>query len=192
MSSVLNRQLFKKSHLQHRKRTIKQKRKQLSLINHSHFQISSTRFSSYTVIELEPICQQIAMEQISSSSSTRSNITCPLICLFCEDLIYEPITLYCGHTYCEQCVKDDEFSSVHCRRCSIDIQEQIQSPIVYARENFFSKNHFLQEIFERIETLKFKCENILLCHQAQNYYANEDYQKAIDVYSNILEKCNNI
>jgi hypothetical protein len=123
--------------------------------------------------------------------STIIKPSCPLTCLFCENLIYEPLTLYCGHTYCELCIKDEEFSasSMTCPRCPKDIQGQIQSPIIYAREKASSKNHFLKQIFERSETLKFKCENILLCHQAQNEYANKNYQKALDIYSGILEKC---
>ena len=123
--------------------------------------------------------------------STTSTPLCPLICLFCEDLIYEPITLYCGHTYCEQCIKDTEYfsSSIGCQRCSTDVQEQASSPISDAREKFYSKNHFLKQILERIDTIQFKLENILLCQKAQNEYENKNYQQAIDIYSIILEKC---
>ncbi|CAF1064025.1 unnamed protein product [Rotaria sordida] len=194
-------QLFKKSHYRYHRRKLKQnhrknflsKIKQSSSIIHLHqfllnLQQSGTRFLSYTITELEPICQQIAIQQMSSTISLIT--TCPLICLFCENLIYEPITLYCGHTYCEQCIKDKELSllSINCLRCSKDIQGQIQSPIVHAREKFYSKNHFLKQIIERIDKLKFKCENILLCHRAQNEYENNNYQQAIDIYSNILEQ----
>lgn len=194
MSSIINHQSFKKSQFRPRKRTINHKRKQSTSINHSQqflFDLPklNTRFLSYTITELELICQQIAIQEMSASA--RSITTCPWICLFCENLIYEPMTLYCGHTYCEQCIKDEELSltSLNCPRCSVDIQEQIQSPILYAREKCCSKNHFLKEIVERSETLKTRCENILLCHQAQNHYANKNYQQAINIYSQILEKC---
>ncbi|CAF1478208.1 unnamed protein product [Rotaria magnacalcarata] len=124
------------------------------------------------------------------SSVMQSITTCPLICLFCENLIYEPITLYCGHTYCEQCVKADEFSSIsiNCLRCSKDIQDQIQSPIVNAREKNYSKNHFVKQLIERTASLRVKRENILLCHQAQNEYKKNNYEKAIDIYSKILNE----
>ena len=150
---------------------------------------SRTRFSSYTINDLIPICQRIAIQQMSSATTLVTS--CPLICIFCENLIYEPITLYCGHTYCEQCIRDEEVSSslINCPRCSNDIQGQMQSPIVYAREKIYSKNHFLKQIIDRLETLKFKRENILLCHQARNDYANKNYQQAINIYSSILEKC---
>jgi len=201
MSSTYNQQLFKKSQSRHRKRKLGRnytrkflsKIKQTPLSSHFHqllldLKTPSKRFLSYTITELESICQQIAMQQMSSS--TRPITSCPLICLFCENLIYEPMTLYCGHTYCEKCIKDEELSSSpNCPRCSTDVQGQIQSPIVYAREQIFSKNHFLKQMIERSETLKYKCENILLCHQAQNEYANKNYQQAIDIYSNIIEKC---
>ena len=199
MSINYNQQLFKKS----RKRKIGRKytKKSLLSLQHSSFikhyqqilvdlQKPGTRFSSYTILELEPICQQLAIQQMSTSSS--SITTCPWICLFCENFIYEPLTFYCGHTYCEQCINDDEYSSflINCPRCPKDIQEQIPSSVGYAREKHFQKNHFLKELFDRTESLKIKRENILLCHQAQNQYTKKNYQKAIDIYSNILEKCN--
>jgi hypothetical protein len=193
MSFISNHKLFKKSHSRYRKRKVRQNHiKKSSLL--IDLQLPGTHFLSYTITELESICQQIAVEKMLSSSSsttTRLVTTCPLICLFCENLIYEPITLYCGHTYCEQCIKDEEFSlsSVNCPRCSTDIQGQIQSSVIYAREKNFSKNHLIKQILERSETLKYKRENILLCRQAQNQYANKNYQQAIDIYSNIIEKC---
>jgi hypothetical protein len=192
-------QLHKQSHFRYRKRKLDQKHlkksvKQTSFITNIHrllrdLQSPSARFSSYTIAELEPICQQMAIQQMSSS--TRSITPCPWVCLFCENLIYEPITLYCGHTYCEQCIKVEEFSSssIYCPRCSDDLQGQIQSSIIYARDTISSKNHFLKQILERSEILKPKCENILLCHQGQNHYANKNYQQALDIYSHILETC---
>ncbi|CAF4043196.1 unnamed protein product, partial [Rotaria sp. Silwood2] len=203
MLSNHNHQLYKKSQIRHHRRRLKQnyrkkfssKVEQSSSSIHSHqflldLQRPGTRFLSYTITELEPICQQIAIQQMSSTQSLIT--TCPLICLFCENLIYEPITLYCGHTYCEQCIKDKELDSlsINCLRCSKDIQGQIQSPILHAREKIYSKNHFLKQIIERIEKLKFKCENILLCHEAQNEYEKKNYQQAIDIYSNILDQYN--
>ncbi|CAF3259069.1 unnamed protein product [Rotaria socialis] len=191
----------KKSQVRRHERALKKnyrkkftpKVKQSSIINLSHqflldLQRPDAPFFSYTITELEPICQQIAIEQMSSVM--QSITTCPLICLFCENLIYEPITLYCGHTYCEQCIKVDEFSSIsiNCLRCSKDIQGQIQSPIVNAREKNYSKNHFVKQLIERTASLKFKRDNILLCHQAQNEYKNNNYEKAIDIYSKILNE----
>lgn len=193
-------QILNKSQFRQRKRRLTRKHsknplvkaKQSLFINQSHqllynLQSQVAHFSSYTITELETICQQMAIQNMSSSS--RSDIACPWICMFCEDLIYEPITLYCGHTYCDQCIRDEEWSpsGVYCPRCPKDIQGQIPSSITHARENHFSKNHFLKQIFERSETLKTKREAILRCHQAQNHHVNQDYQQAIDMYSNLLE-----
>ena len=143
-----------------------------------------------SLTDLELICQQLALSQMSTVPDTV--VSCPLICLFCENLIYEPVTLYCGHTFCEGCINGDEASSsVSCPRCSKDIQGQIQSPVMHAREQAYSKNHFLKQILERSETLQFKCENASLCHQAQNELAGKNYQKALDIYSTILDNCKN-
>ncbi|CAF4958473.1 unnamed protein product, partial [Rotaria sp. Silwood1] len=151
---------------------------------------SWSRFSSYTITELEPICQQIALQQMSSTTSTTE--FCPLICIFCQNLIYEPITLYCGHTYCNQCINNEQLSStINCPRCPHDIQGQIQSSIVYAREQSYKKNRFLKELFERSEKLKIKCETILLCQKGQMEYSQGNYQQAIDIYSQILDQYNN-
>ncbi|CAF0977745.1 unnamed protein product [Rotaria sp. Silwood1] len=201
MLSNHSRQSFKKHQIQHHRPKLKHnhqkkfssKVEQSSSIIHSYqlllnLQQPRRHFLSYTITELESICQQIAIQKMSSTISLIT--TCPLVCLFCENLIYEPITLYCGHTYCEQCIKDKELASlsINCLRCSKDIQGQIQSPIVHAREKLYSKNHFLKQIIERIEKLKFKCDNILLCYKAQNEYENKNYQQAIDIYSHILDQ----
>ena len=193
-------QILNKSQFRQRKRRLGRKHpknplvkvKHSSLINHSgqllfNLQTQTRHLSSYTIAELETICQQMAIQHMSSS--IRSNTICPWICLFCDDFISEPLTLYCGHTYCEQCIKDEEWSStaMHCPRCSKDTQGQILSSIKHARDNQFSKNHFLKQIFERSETLKSKREFISRCHQAQNHHRNEEYQQAIDIYSDILQ-----
>ena len=146
------------------------------------------RFSSYTVKEFEPICQQLAIQQMSPTTSNSQ--CCPLICIFCQNLIYEPITLYCGHTFCNQCIKDESLSStVNCPRCPQDIQGQIQSSVVHGREQSYKKNRFLKELLERPEELKIKRETILLCHKGQIEYYHGNYQKAIDIYSQIIDQC---
>ncbi|CAF0875741.1 unnamed protein product [Adineta ricciae] len=147
------------------------------------------RFLSYTSVELEPICHQLAIQQMATSSSLA--ISCPWICSFCEDLIYEPLTLYCGHTYCEQCIKDSEDTSIDCPRCPRNIQGQITSSIRYAIDHGFSRNHFLKEIIERMKTLEFKCENIRLYQQARNECTHGNYQQAIEIYSQIITKYDN-
>jgi tetratricopeptide (TPR) repeat protein len=164
-----------------------------SLVNRFHeilkdLKRSGSRFSSYTITELEPICQQIAIQQMSSTTSITEY--CPFICIFCQNLIYEPITLHCGHTFCVQCIKDEQLSStINCPRCPDDIQGQIQSSILHAREKLYKKNRLLKELFEHSETLKTKCEMILQCHKGQTEYANGNYQEAIDIYSKIIDQC---
>jgi Lon protease-like protein len=165
-----------------------------SLVSHFHDILNDlkrpgTRFSSYTITELEPICQQIAIQVMSSTTPITD--CCPFICIFCQNFIYAPITLYCGHTFCDQCIKDDEFSSsVNCPRCPENIQGQITSSILHAREKSYKKNRFLTELFENSESLKIKCEMISLCHQGQKEYSNGNYQKAIEIYSNVIDQSN--
>jgi len=146
-----------------------------------------SRFLSYTIIELEPICQQIAIQQMASTITISDS--CPFMCIFCQDLIYQPMTLYCGHTFCEECIKDDQISSsINCPRCPNDIQGQIQSSIVHARERSYRKNRFVMELFEHSETLKIKYKTISLCHQGQVEYDNGNYDKAIEIYTQIIDQ----
>ncbi|UJR28094.1 hypothetical protein I4U23_009349 [Adineta vaga] len=154
---------------------------------------SGSRFSSYTITELEPICQQIAIQQMSVTPRISSNTEhCPLICLFCQNLIYDPITFYCGHTFCDHCIQNEEFSmTTNCPRCPDNIQEQVKSSIVYAREKSFKKNRFLQQLFDRSETFKAKYDMIRSCYKGQTEFSNDNYQKAIDIYTHIIDQCNN-
>ena len=146
-----------------------------------------SRFSIYTIVELEPICQQIAIQQMSATNSAIEY--CPLICIFCQDLAYEPMTLYCGHTFCEKCIENPQFSSsINCPRCPDDIQGQIQSPIEHARQKSYKKNRFLKELFEYSETLKPKCEMSVLCNQGQTEYSSGNYDKAVEIFTQIIDQ----
>lgn len=166
-----------------------------TLVQHFHdlltdLQRPGSRFSLYTIVELEPICQQIAIQQMATTNSITEY--CPLICIFCQDLVYEPMTLYCGHTFCEQCIENPQFSSSNnCPRCPDDIQGQIQSPIEHAREKSYKKNRFLKELFEHSQTLKAKCELNRLCNQGRTEYSNGNYEKAIEIFTQILDQRKN-
>ena len=167
-----------------------------SLINQFHDILTDlkrpgSRFLSYTITELEPICQQIAIQQMSSTRTVTEY--CSFTCIFCQNLIYEPITLYCGHTFCNKCIEDEGISSTNnCPRCPTDIQGQIQSSIVDAREKGYRKNRLLKDLFERSEILKIKCQIISQCHQGQTEYSNGNYQQAIEIYSKIIDQCKTI
>ncbi|CAF0962180.1 unnamed protein product [Adineta ricciae] len=126
------------------------------------------------------------MSTVSSSSEF-----CPLTCTFCQHVIYDPITLYCGHTFCDRCLQDEQFSSaINCPRCPHDLQGQVQSSILYAREQSYKKNRFLQQLFDRSESFKSKYDLIRLCYKGQIEYSNDNYQKAIDIYTHIIDECN--
>ena len=147
-----------------------------------------SRFLSYTVSELEEICEQLAIQQMSASATAvPSSESCVLICHFCQNLIFEPITLSCGHTYCDPCIKDEQISSsVNCPRCPDDIQGQIQSSIISAREKHFSRNHFLMQIFERAEPFKHKYPLIALYYKGKTDFTNGNHQQAVDTLSEII------
>ena len=153
-------------------------------------QRSGPLIHSYTIEQLEPICQQLAIQQMSSTTKKSiPNEICPLICLFCQNLIHEPLTLHCGHTYCEQCVKDEQISAkMSCPRCPEDIEGQIQSSVVYARELPFARNHFLKQIFERSELLRDKYQSNLLYHKGKQEFQNGNFHTANEIFSKILEK----
>lgn len=119
-------------------------------------------------------------------SSNDCHRTCPWVCLFCENFLFEPVTLYCGHTFCIECIEDEEL----CPHCSKEHEGQMQSSIVYARQEHFSKNRFLQNLLERIPSLNSKYETRHQCLQAKNFFRNQNYQQALEIYSNLIEKCN--
>lgn len=148
------------------------------------------RFSSYTVTELEEICEQLAIQQMSASApAVPHSESCPMLCHFCQNLIFEPITLSCGHTFCDQCIKDEQISAtMNCPRCPDDIQDQIQSSVIYAREQNFCRNHYLKQIFERCETLTSKYQSIALYYNGKAEFTNGNYQQAVDIFTGILDQ----
>lgn len=149
-----------------------------------------SRILTYTIEELEPICLELTIQQMSSiPKPPPSSEVCPLVCLFCQHLIHEPLTLCCGHTFCEQCIKDEQISGkMNCPRCPEEIQGQIQSTIVQAREYPFNRNHFLKQSFERSELLSDKHQLNILYHKGKSEYSNGNFDQAIEIYSSVLDQ----
>lgn len=134
------------------------------------------------------MCQQIATE--CKNSMKKALICCPLICVLCEHFIIEPITLFCGHTLCESCILNEEFHpSNHCPHClkNSSTQGENFSSVNYARQNSFSKNCFLLQLFERSEKLRSIRQTSYLCRQAHTEYVKQNYHRTIELYSTALE-----
>jgi len=73
-----------------------------------------------------------------------------LVCFICRDILYEPTTLYCQHTFCNECLeKLEENSLVECPLCH---HKGLLVP---------SHNYKINEIIEKIftkEELKLRLE----------------------------------
>ncbi|CAF0753175.1 unnamed protein product [Didymodactylos carnosus] len=152
---------------------------------------------AYNENQLEDICQQIVLQmqpfirqyQILPSSDTE---LCIFLCGICQYLLYEPITLYCGHTYCERCIKNESDNTVRgCQRCSPDIIGQIQSPIQLGKKASYSKNILLNEIFEKSTSSQIHRRCMTLYYRGLQEYDIHNNNIAVQYFNSALDICEN-
>jgi hypothetical protein len=78
------------------------------------------------------------------SQETKENLIDTLMCSICYELLFEPITLMCQHTFCKRCIKVSEFNP--CANCRLVTFAPPQKNIIL---NDIIKNIFPEKYNER-------------------------------------------
>lgn len=96
-------------------------------------------------------------------------------CLICRNMIYDPVTIPCGHTFCRSCLSKD--SSKQCKNCGtinhyLNVL-RIKSNILMSRvlENWFPGH----------------CKAVKLKKDANDAFQSCKFKDAINIYSSALE-----
>jgi len=74
-------------------------------------------------------------------------------CMLCFRLLYRPVTIICGHTYCENCILASVKRNPECPLCSRRLcnkKSEFEYSISYTLSNLIEK-HFKEEYLEREE-----------------------------------------
>lgn len=102
-----------------------------------------------------------------------------LYCGICSGVLYEPITVPCGHSFCKLCLEKQE-----AKKC-----EQCDNPFSYGTS--FKSNVILQDVLEKsfqkeLEATRLRLEGNQLHRRKQSLQAIEKYKEAekLSEYSN--------
>ncbi|CAB4012930.1 LON peptidase N-terminal domain and RING finger 3-like [Paramuricea clavata] len=95
-------------------------------------------------------CQRVSCIQRNIIVPPKSNIPSELECKLCFNLLYEPVTTSCGHSFCRACLERCLDHRFHCPCCRTNLQSYL--------EHFIMKNVGTCKVLESLCLLKFKDE----------------------------------
>lgn len=96
-------------------------------------------------------------------------------CLICRNMVYDPVTIPCGHTFCRTCLQKDV--SKVCRNCGTVNQ--------YLNVGRCRSNVLLTQVIEN--WFPHHCKAVKLKRKANQAFGNCNYEDAIILYSKALE-----
>lgn len=125
--------------------------------------------SSLVKLEREKIKQEMAVNARETVHSVEQLMFCPI----CNAVFIEPITLPCGHTFCNFCIRD-EFSCTFCYVCQSG-----------GRDEIIALNFLLCNISSRLFPKQVHLHKIKTA--AQKLILKEDYQGALNQLDTVQE-----
>ena len=106
------------------------------------------------------------------SPPTRNVFSCPL----CLGVLYEPLTLVCGHTYCRRCLVKEQLRT--CRVCQFKLKDK---GITNVKPNVLVATLVNRYWHKEVDGAKLRTEG-------NKYFQNHQLEKALDAYTKAF-KC---
>jgi len=106
----------------------------------------------------------------------RASISCarkdPLSCLSCHGILFEPVTIPCGHSFCRKCVAKDTTNT--CKSCGI---RHLHLPSLNVNVSLQS---LIEKLFPR------EIQSVAKKEEGNKQYSKGKFQAAIDLYTEAL------
>lgn len=125
------------------------------------------------------------------------------LCTICIELLYEPVTCRCGHSYCQRCLQSWLKKSTSCPACRADLPAEVPS-LSYNLKDLIQARFKEQYHIRSMQTVDDKIEQALEKHKRnEEQAAKEARLKALKRHFNVrvklddsvleavLEMCNN-
>lgn len=132
------------------------------------------RFGKVTPEKLNHLVTGIidAVRQETTNSLQVKNSSM-FMCGICRGLLADPVTLPCGHTFCKRCIDKDK----PCEVCGI-VHLRLKT-------RNLNTNVILTNLIEK--WFPDECKAARLKGEGNEYFAVQDYKRAVEVYSQALD-----
>ena len=132
------------------------------------------------LVEFQTVqCQE---ELRQRKESLRRSSVDPFVCVCCDSLFHQPITLACGHTFCRGCFEEECTSGTltTCKRCNC-----------VSNANFSSVNVLLSNLIQKLFQNEYQTAAKIV--QGKKLLENKEPRHAIDIFDKALQNsCQNI
>lgn len=121
----------------------------------------------------------VATVKQDTLQSSEMNKNVVFDCLICKNMVYDPVTIPCGHTFCRTCLIKDAITQ--CKNCGTVNH--------YMNVGRIKSNVLLTQVLEK--WFPEHCKAVKLKRKANQAFQNCFYEDAILLYSKALElgKC---
>ena len=127
-------------------------------------------------------------EEFQSDVPEKKNFRDLFLCDACEEIMFQPLVLSCGHTYCKRCLvkRESENYIEHCYKCG-NISAKRKWHFSKSTLNSLKQNVCLNSILEYC--FKKELQSIQLRLEGNKLFLEKNYKEAEEKYTDALDLC---
>lgn len=148
-----------------------------------------TRTETYKNL-LDDLIKTLCQHKLQKSKYEEENLENIFRCQNCSDILHEPITLQCGHTFCKRCIKNRQSQSLIelCVVCGNKISKNLRWIFMKRRSvDSYKCNVALSSILT--DCFSDHTEAVRLRYEGNEYFLKEDHMNAMLKYKAATAKC---
>lgn len=117
-----------------------------------------------------------AYAQYDDDEDTKQDNTNPFTCQYCKELLYQPVTLSCGHSFCQCCVDSILERYQSCATCGKEVSKDQKCKV----------NVTLMTILQKFHATEWEGRSLVV--QGIHLLQKKQYQEALEQFTQALNK----
>lgn len=132
--------------------------------------------AAFLEFQRNKLCKERKEKTRAQDFQDGNNSEAFLWCSLCDCMFMKPVTLACGHTFCQVCLTEEHSftGSVECSKCGKDVSEDLTSSVNVLLMNSIQK-WFPLEYQQQVKKL-----------QGHDYLVRNDTKSAVDCFTQVL------